>query len=81
MRDLKVCPRLRRYPRWTYLSVFVLRAGAIFLKKTSDEKLKTFVMHSFTKKSNNFIELSNFCRNVETKVRENERRLSKGPTI
>ena len=29
----------------------------IFLKKTSDEKLKTFVMYFFTKKSNKTFEL------------------------
>ena len=34
--------------------------GAIFLKKTSDKKLKTFVMYFFTKKSNKTFELSNF---------------------
>ena len=30
---------------------------AIFLKKTSDEKLKTFVMYFFTKKLNKMLEL------------------------
>ena len=50
---------------------------AIFLKKTFDKKLKTFVMHFFTRRK----KLSNFCRNVKTKVRENERKSSKGPTI
>ena len=31
--------------------------GAIFLKKTSDEKLKTFAMYFFTKKLNKTLEL------------------------
>ena len=58
--------------------------GAIFLKKTSDKKLKTLVTFFFNQKVEKNVqtfELSNSGQNVKTKVRENERKSSKGPTI
>ena len=54
--------------------------GAIFTKKTSDEKLKTFFLPKNRIKRST-LELSNFGQNVKTKVRENKSRSSKGPTI
>ena len=86
MRDLEACPRDPRYPPLDLFVSFRF-TGAIFLKKTSDEKLKTFVMYFYTKKSKSLIEkpyfreLSNFGRDIKTKVRENESKMFKGPTI
>ena len=55
--------------------------GANFLKITSDEKLKTFVVYFPTEINPSNFRLLNFDRNIKTKIRENEKKLFKGPTI
>ena len=55
--------------------------GVIFLKKTSDEKLKTFVVYFFTKKLNKTFELYNFRILAEMLKRKFERTSGNRPRV
>ena len=55
--------------------------GTIFLKKTSDKKLKTFVIYFFTKKSNKMFEPWNFRILAEMLKRNFERMRGNRPRV